>query len=463
MRAAVVLFTRDLRVHDQPALSAAARDAEAVLPLFVLDDAILHGAAPNRVAFLRDSLADLDASLRARGSRLHLRRGDVVSEVVAAARQAGATAVYCSADASAHAQHRERDLARELGSERIALRLVDGTTVVAADEVRTAAGEHFSVFTPYHRRWREAPRRALLRAPRRLRTPATLARGRLPTLRDLVAGSPSPELPRGGETAGRARVTAWVRSGLGRYGELHDDLAADATSRLSPYLHLGCLSPLEVLERVRERPGAEPFVRQLAWRDFYHQLLAARPETAREDMRPRGDRWADDAEALEAWKRGRTGYPLVDAGMRQLLREGFMHNRARLVTASFLAKHLYVDWRRGARHFSELLVDGDVASNAGNWQWVAGTGADTRPNRVFNPTRQAGRFDPTGAYVRRYVPELEHLDGAAVHEPWKLGSLRPGDYPAPIVDHDEAVGRFRARGAAERARAPGADQRFPKR
>ena len=443
MRAAVVLFTRDLRVHDQPALSAAARDAEAVLPLFVLDDAILHDAAPNRVAFLRGSLGDLDASLRARGSRLQVRRGDVVSEVVAVALQAGATAVFCSADASAYAQRRERGLARALSGERIELRLVDGATVVAADEVRTAAGGHFSVFTPYHRRWREAPRRAVLRAPGRLRTPATITRGRLPALRDLVAGTPSPQLPQGGETAGRARLTAWARSGLGRYGELHDDLAADATSRLSPYLHFGCLSPLEVLERVRERPGAEPFVRQLAWRDFYHQLLAARPETAHEDMRPRGDRWADDDEALEAWKRGRTGYPLVDAGMRQLLREGFMHNRARLVTASFLAKHLYVDWRRGARHFSELLVDGDVASNVGNWQWVAGTGADTRPNRVFNPTRQARRYDPTGAYVRRYVPELQHVDGPAVHEPWKLGPFRPADYPDPIVDHDEAVRRFR--------------------
>jgi deoxyribodipyrimidine photo-lyase len=172
-------------------------------------------------------------------------------------------------------------------------------------------------------------------------------------------------------------------------------------------------------------------------------------------MRPRGDRWRDDGEALDAWRRGMTGYPLVDAGMRQLGREGFMHNRARLVTASFLAKHLYVDWRHGARHFFDLLVDGDVASNVGNWQWVAGTGADTRPNRVFNPVRQAKRFDPTGAYVRRYVPELGHVKGAAVHEPWKLGRRRPADYPEPIVDHDEAVARFRAarrRGVAARGR-----------
>jgi deoxyribodipyrimidine photo-lyase len=446
VRVALVLFTRDLRVHDQPALSAAAREAEAVVPLFVLDDAIVGSpyTSPNRVAFLRDSLRDLDESLRARGSRLHLRRGDVVAEVVTAVRDVHAEAVFATTDVSRYGQRRQRRLAGALSSERIDLRLVDSTTAVAADEVRTSAGEHFSVFTPYHRRWREAPRRAVLRAPARLRTPSALAHGRLPALRALVNGRPSPDLPRGGETEGRARLTAWARSGLDRYGALHDNLAADASSRLSPYLHLGCLSSLEVLERVRERPGAELFVRQLAWRDFFHQLLAARPETARDDMRSRGDRWRDDGEALEAWKRGRTGYPLVDAGMRQLRREGFMPNRARLVTASFLAKHLYVDWRHGARHFFELLVDGDVANNVGNWQWVAGTGADTRPNRVFNPVRQARRFDPTGAYVRRYVPELAHVEGAAVHEPWRLGRRRPADYPDPIVDHDEAVVRFRA-------------------
>jgi deoxyribodipyrimidine photo-lyase len=273
--------------------------------------------------------------------------------------------------------------------------------------------------------------------------PAGIKRGRLPALERLIGGSLSPELPAGGETAGRRRLSAWIRSGLEHYGERHDDLAADATSRLSPYLHLGCLSPLEIAERAARRDGGESFVRQLAWRDFFHHLLAARPETSETDMRGRGDRWRDDRRALAAWKEGRTGYPIVDAGMRQLLREGYLHNRARLIVGSFLTKDLYVDWRAGAAHFYDWLVDGVVASNVGNWQWVAGTGADTRPNRVFNPIRQAKRFDPDGTYVRRYVPELARIEGAAVHQPWKLGGLRPGDYPDPIVDHHEAAARFR--------------------
>ena len=445
VKTAVVLFTRDLRVHDQPALAAAAREAEAVVPLFVLDDGILGSdfARPNRVEFLRQSLADLDRSLEQRGSRLFLRRGDVVAETMRIAGEVRAEAVFLSGDVSAYARRREERLARATGEARLELRVMPGATVVPPGDVATSNGEHYSVFTPYYRQWRQAPRRAAEPAPRSLRSPVGLARGRLPALERLVEGRAAPELPAGGETAGRARLTSWLRSGLAHYRERHDDLAADATSRLSPYLHFGCVSPLEVVERALDRPGAESFVRQLCWRDFHHQLLAARPELSHEDMRPRGDRWRDDADALEAWKTGMTGYPIVDAGMRQLLREGWMHNRARLITASFLSKDLYVDWRAGARHYSDHLVDGDVANNAGNWQWVAGTGADTRPNRVFNPTRQAERFDPDGEYVRRYVPELAEVEGGGVHEPWRLGLLRPADYPEPIVDHAEAVRRFR--------------------
>ena len=209
-------------------------------------------------------------------------------------------------------------------------------------------------------------------------------------------------------------------------------LAADATSRLSPSLHFGCVSARALAVRAQER-GGEAFVRQLCWRDFYAQILIARPRTQVDDLRPRGDRWLDDPEALAAWKEGMTGYPLVDAGMRQLRAEGWMHNRARMVAASFLVKDLGIDWREGARHFFDLLLDGDVAQNIGNWQWVAGTGVDTRPNRIFNPIRQARRFDPDGTYVRRYVPELAGVEGRAVHEPWKLAP-RPEGYPEPILD-----------------------------
>jgi deoxyribodipyrimidine photo-lyase len=221
----------------------------------------------------------------------------------------------------------------------------------------------------------------------------------------VVAGEPSPGVARGGERRGRARLDAWLRAGVGRYGARHDALDGEGTSKLSAYLHFGCLSPVEVEARCPAHPDGEAFRRQLCWRDFHHQVTAAFPALPREDYRPRGHRWRDDDQALEAWKAGRSGEPLVDAAMRQLAAEGWMPNRARLVTASFLVKTLRLDWRLGAQHFLDLLVDGDIASNSGNWQWVAGTGNDTRPNRTFNPRRQAQRFDPDGAYVRRWLRE----------------------------------------------------------
>jgi deoxyribodipyrimidine photo-lyase len=435
MRTAIVLFTRDLRVHDNPALAAAAREAERIVPLFVFDEAILGSASarPNRVAFLLDSLRDLEASLTRRGVRLVLRSGDVVVETLTVARHVGADAVFVAEDASAYAQRRQLRLEHVCRGERVALRVTPGVTVAPLLSIKTGSGSHYSVFTPFYRAWSRTPRRAVEAAPQRLAMPAGVVRGKLPALGRLLDGSPSPELARGGESAGRRRLSAWLRGGLASYEAGHDDLEADATSRLSPYLHFGCISPLETAVRAEEVAGAAAFVRQLAWRDFFHQLLAARPETAHEDLRPRGDRWNDDGEALEAWKSGRTGYPIVDAGMRQLQREGYMHNRARLITASFLVRRLGVDWRAGARHFFDWLVDGDVANNAGNWQWVAGTGANPRPGRALNPLRQARRFDPDGAYVRRYVPELAAIEGRAIHEPWKLRAGATG-YPAPIVD-----------------------------
>ena len=335
---------------------------------------------------------------------------------------------------SAYAHAREQRLRQACD-----LRLFPGATVVPPGDLQPADGDHFRVFTPYWRRWHEQPLRPVRGAPRKLSLPPKVRRGQI----ELDIGDTSPELPAGGETAARKRLAAWIRSGLEHYGERHDDLAGDATSRLSPYLRFGCISPREVVERATGRPGADPFIRQLCWRDFYQQVTAANPGMPREDYRPRARRWRDDDDALQAWKDGRTGYPLVDAGMRQLRREGWMHNRARLVTASFLTKDLGIDWRAGAAQFWDLLVDGEIANNAGNWQWVAGTGNDTRPNRVLNPTRQALRFDPAGAYVRRYVPELSEVDGAAVHEPWKLS--RRLDYPAPIVDHAQAAARLRGR------------------
>jgi deoxyribodipyrimidine photo-lyase len=414
-------------VHDHPALAEAVRAAERVVPLFVLDRAILERfGAPNRIAFLLDALRDLGRELRRRGGTLVLRQGDVVAETLRVARETGAEGVFLSEDWSAYAQSRERRLRQACERERIELHSLPGVTVVSPGDLAPADRDHFRVFTPYWRRWSAAPARSLERAPSRIRVPSGVRVGRLPTVDAIAPGRRAPELPRGGETEARRLLGRWLRRRLATYEDGHDDLAADATSRLSPYLHLGCLSPLELVERARGREGAEPFLRQLAWRDFFTQLLAANPDTPRRDLRTRGDRWRRDEEELQAWREGRTGYPLVDAGMRQLLREGWMHNRARLVTASFLTKHLYLDWRVGAQHFFDHLVDGDLAVNVGNWQWVAGTGADTRPNRVFNPIRQAARYDPHGAYVRRYV-----------------GEAGTDAYPQPIVGHDEAVARFR--------------------
>ncbi len=441
MQTGIVLFTRDLRVHDNPALHAACEECERVVPLFVLDDAVLAAfGAPNRVAFLLDALRDLDASLRARGGALVVRRGDVAAEVARVLEDVSAQAVFLSEDVSTYARRREQRL-RDAG---LAVHSLPGVTVIPPGEVTpSGGGDAFAVFTPYWNRWQAQPRRAVLESPTAIVLPDVDA-GRVPGLAEIVTEALSPGLPAGGETTGRARLDAWLEAGLGAYGNGRDNLVDESTSRLSPYLRFGCLSPLEVAERAEGRAGGEAFVRQLCWRDFHYQLFADRPALAHEDMRPRGDRWRDDDDALAAWEDGRTGYPLVDAGMRQLREEGFMHNRARLVTASFLTKHLYLDWRVGAEHFADLLVDGDIPNNCGNWQWVAGTGADTRPNRMFNPTRQAQRYDPSGEYVRRWIPELVGIDGAAAHEPWKLGLLAPADYPAPIVDHDEAVARFRA-------------------
>jgi deoxyribodipyrimidine photo-lyase len=444
---AVVLFTRDLRMRDQAALATATREAEHVVPLFVLDDVLLRGpcGAPNRLSFLLDCLRDLDGSLRERGGRLVLRRGDPVEEVLRVASESDAGAIHLSDDYSAYARRRHERLAAGCERAGSSLRTHPGVTVVEPGELVPAGGDHYRVFTPYWRGWTERPRRRPHPASRQLSVPASVRGDRIPALSHLTDEAPSPDLRQGGEAAARKRLERWLRGGLADYEEGRDQLADDGTSHLSADLHFGCLSPTVVLDRVEGRSGAAAFIRQLCWRDFHHQVLAARPDLPRRDYRGRGDRWRRSKRLAEAWRRGRTGYPIVDAGMRQLAREGFMHNRARMIVASFLTKTMYLDWRFGAAHFERLLVDADLANNSGNWQWVAGTGNDTRPNRVLNPLRQAHRFDAEGEYVRRYVPELAAVDGAAVHEPWLLNAtVRRGiDYPEPVVDHEEGAVQFR--------------------
>jgi deoxyribodipyrimidine photo-lyase len=428
MSVAVMLFTRDLRVHDNPALRAALDDAEQIVPLFVLDEKIAKSDfnRPNRATFLADSLGDLDRALKHRGGHLVVRWGDVATEVAAVARDVAATSVHCSADYSAYAANRESRLRAALDD--IPLLTHHGSVVVAPGQVTTGAGEPYSVFSPYHRRWSDEPLRDVIAAPRTIDVPTTVTTGALPSGDEVCAGDRSPELMVGGETEARKRAKAWFDHGVSNYDDDHDALARDNTSRLSPYLHFGCISAHELVARAdRRTSGVQAFLRQLAWRDFYHQVLADRPEVAREDWRTKHDRWHKDTKAFKAWQDGRTGYPLVDAGMRQLKQEGWMHNRARLVTGSFLTKHLYIDWRDGARHFFDLLLDADIANNCLNWQWIAGTGTDTRPNRMLNPTLQLERYDPDLRYVKKYVEEYG-----------------TSDYPDPIVDHKEAVAAFRA-------------------
>lgn len=441
----LVLFNRDLRVHDHPALVAAAK-AERVVPLFVFDERLLRSrfAAPNRVAFMLEALRDLDAALRKAGGRLFVRHGDPVREAIAVARECGATALHVSADWSAYAREREERLARACEEERIGFTAHPGVTVVPPGAVTPGSGDHFKVFTPYHRAWAQLPWRQGHGAPRKLSVPAKLKAGRLPSFESLTEGRPSPKRMPGGEGEGRKLMRAFLRDGLGSYEDGHDDLAGERTSRLSAYIRWGCVSPLELAREAGERRGGAAFVRQLCWRDFHHQVLAATPSLPHRDYRSRGDRWSRSKRVFEAWREGRTGYPLVDAAMRQLAEEGYMHNRARMTVASFLCKDLYVDWRPGAWHFWDLLTDGEIANNAGNWQWVAGTGNDTRPNRVLNPIRQAERFDPHGLYVRRYLPELESVRGKAIFRPWRMEGFERLDYPPPLVDHDEAAAAFKA-------------------
>jgi deoxyribodipyrimidine photo-lyase len=445
VKTAIVLFNRDLRTHDNPALTAAAAAGRTV-PLFVLDEALLGSrfAAPNRVAFMRESLADLDAALQKAGGRLFVRRGDVVAETMKVAAECGAEELHVAADWSAYARRREGRLAEACERERIEFTTHPGITIVEPGAVTPTGGDHFRVFSPYHRAWSQVGQRELHGAPRKLQVPGELGAGGLPATDSLTDGELSPERPPGGETEGRKRMRGFLRDDLGGYDEHHDDLPGDDTSRLSAYLRWGCVSPAELAAEAGERRGGAPFVRQLVWRDFHHQVLAATPSLPKRDYRPRGDRWSRSERAFAAWRDGLTGYPLVDAAMRQLRQEGFMHNRARMTVGSFLCKDLYVDWRAGAWHFWDLLCDGEIANNAGNWQWIAGTGNDTRPNRVLSPIRQAERFDPQGHYVRRYLPELESVRGKAILRPWEMEGFERLDYPEPIVDHAEAAEAFKA-------------------
>ncbi len=436
---AIVWFRRDLRVHDHPPLHAALAAHDAVVCLFVLDPALLRGrwASPGRTAFLLDCLAALDAELRARGGRLVLRTGRPQDVLPAVCAEAGATTVYAAGDASPYARARDRRLAALVD-----LRLGPG---VFARRLGELPAPH--VFTPWRRAWEAQAPRAELPAPDAISVPDAIEGEPLPTAADVPAllGDPAavaPDLvdrPQPGERAALARLQAWLApdGGARRYAHRRGVLA-DPTSRVSQDLHLGTLSALtaERAAAAVEGRGAAKWRTELAWRDFYAAVLVHNPHVTRGAYRPALDRleWDVDPGRLEAWQHGRTGFPLVDAAMRQLLACGWMHNRGRMVVASFLTKDLHLDWRAGEAWFMRHLLDGDVGSNNGGWQWAAGTGTDPKGGgRILNPTLQRERFDPDGRFVARWVPE----HGTAA-------------YPEPIVDHlterREAIARFKAVG-----------------
>lgn len=432
MDTAIVVITRDLRVHDNPALALACAAARQVVPVFVADPAL--AVPPNRGRFLAQSVGSLRMQLRRRGGNLVIRHGDPVAEVMRVAIGSRAQAVFIADDVSRYAARRRARLEAECARHRLRLTVTAGHAVVPAGELQPAGGSHYRVFTPYWRAWRAAAWRRVYPAPPVIPVPDIERPGELP----LPATGYSAGLLRGGELAGRERMRAWLDGPLAGYDAGRDDLAAEETSRLSAYLRFGCVSAVELARAALACPGGEAFCRQLAWRDFFHQVTAAFPDIAVADYRPGRRSWKCDPGALDAWRAGHTGIPVVDAGMRQLAAEGFMHNRARMITASFLTRNLGIDWRHGYRHFRELLADGDVACNAGNWQWVAGTGNNPRPGRVLNPLRQAARFDPRGAYVRRYVPELASLGAPDVHAPWRLPARLRGQlrYPTRAVQDE---------------------------
>jgi deoxyribodipyrimidine photo-lyase len=457
----IVWFRRDLRLDDNPAWAQATASCQSVLALFVLDPRLVGPSGPARRDRLFGDLRALQQRLREHGGDLLVRTGDPVEVVVAAAREFSASRVHVNLDVSPFAVQRDNAVHDGLRAIGVQWSGQWGTLVHPPGAVRTAAGGLSQVFTPFHKVWARTPW-----------TPWPVA-GKATVLavsdQPIPSGGPYPfvidqpgDAGQPGEHGAVARLAS-AADRADRYDEERNTPSIQGTSELSADLKFGTISARTAAQVIGEStPGRAALVRQLAWRDWYAHLLYATPGLIDAPMKPQYSQlvWRDDDMGFHAWRQGRTGVPFVDAGMRQLLATGWMHNRVRMVTASFLVKNLLVDWRRGERYFRHVLVDGDVSQNVGNWQWVAGTGPDASPyNRIFNPVLQGQRFDATGSYIRRWVPELAGLDDRAIHEPWLAGPLELAaagltldvDYPSPIVDLRES--RHRALAAYEAVRA----------
>lgn len=454
---AIWWIRRDLRLADNQALHGALGAGDMVLPVFILDRRLLESAytGAKRTAFLFDGLRLLDADLRARGSRLIVRAGEPAHELVQLVQATGASAVWAERDYSPFAVARDAAVAAALP---VPLHLTGGVSVRPPEAIRKENGEPYTVYTPFSKCWRALPpirRNQILPSPLTLRLPAALESLPIPALPALPSTVPFPA----GEAEARRRLEAFVGgAGAPVFGYAHqrDFPGRDGTAQLSPYLRFGMISPrvaalaaYEAVERAPDadaRRGADVWLAELIWREFYIAILHHFPHVRRRSFRPAYDSipWDNSPALFAAWCEGRTGYPIVDAAMRQLVATGWMHNRVRMIAASFLVKDLLIDWRWGERFFMQHLVDGDPAANNGGWQWTAGTGTDAAPYfRIFNPVMQAAKFDPEGVFVRRWAPELAHVPVEQLHAPWLMSKSEQVkarctigvDYPMPVVDH----------------------------
>ncbi|GAB3356891.1 deoxyribodipyrimidine photo-lyase [Modestobacter lapidis] len=407
-----------------------------MLPVFVFDDRLWGPAGAPRRRFLLDCLDDLRT---ATDGALVLRHGDPARVVPQLAAEVGAASVHVSADPGPYGRRRDAAVERALGD--VPLERTGSPYLVTPGRVTKRDGTPFQVFSPFARAWREHGWRAPAPRPRAV-----------PWLSGVPSTDPPPapdpgdaQLPPAGEAAAAATWARFRDERLRDYAEGRNTPGTDGTSRLSAYLKYGCIHPRTLLADLAAQDDGGEAVRrytdELAWRDFYADVLWHRPDSAREYLDPRlqgmrYDTGPDAEELVRAWETGRTGFPIVDAGMRQLLGEAYVHNRVRMIVASFLVKDLHQEWTRGARWFMRHLVDGDLASNNHGWQWVAGTGTDASPYyRVFNPVTQGKKFDPDGTYVKRWVPELRDVPARYVHEPWRSPDGVPAGYPEPVVDH----------------------------
>ena len=467
----IVWFRDDLRLSDHPALHAAAATGAPLVALYVLDGESPAPKQPRPLGgaarwWLAQSLRALDADLRKRGAQLLLRKGAAVEVIAAIARETSATAVYWNDIAQAPHRAIAKRLVASLNEIGVAAEISNGDLLVSPAAIRNTNGRGLRVFTPFWKRilaMGDPPKP--LPAPRALNGHLhldgdTIEEWQLePTKPDWAGGLRDTWSP--GEASAQKQLKKFLKDTVAGYANERDRPDRDGTSHLSPHLRFGEISPRQIWHAARfaaaEHPelsgGIEKFLSELGWREFCRHLLFDVPDLAERNLQPSFDAfpWKDDPKALTAWQRGYTGYPIVDAGMRELWHTGVMHNRVRMVVASFLVKHLLIDWRHGERWFWDTLVDADAGSNPANWQWVAGSGADAAPYfRIFNPILQGMKFDPEGDYVRRWLPELADLPSKLIHQPWTATPLELAGagvtlgktYPEPIVDHK--VGRERA-------------------